>query len=324
MKVFIIFAMALNVLLMTHSSKEEQVDMSLGAKRINNYISKNTDDDASEEYIQMVYQPVTKSEDKVENDTRVEESKTIQPEDIDFQLNSKSIGIQNIREMIKTRGSAEKYNVEDGKPRIFPLFTTFHHREETDVNDILIDLNEKQAIDLYLMSNLFRDTIDEYPGKDDNGYCQRTYGNDSPNFQQRVDACQRIRSIDFSKDSPYFSQVHSSHMKVIMKFVNTKDGVAPPEGYIKEVKNTGIQIGEGMSGENFDTNFVNTIWDKNNKDVGYILSAAMYLEIKSLSQLMGARIAQEIQTVCASSDEQDFLSLASITLENEFLVPQKN
>merc|ERR1712034_209649 len=103
----------------------------------------------------------------------------------------------------------------------------------------------------------------------------------NPNYQQRVDACQRIRSIDFSKDSPYFSQVHSSHMKVIMKFVNT-------------------------------------IWDKNNKDVGYILSAAMYLEIKSLSQLMGARIAQEIQTVCASSDEQDFLSLASITLENEF------
>merc|ERR1712034_199715 len=147
-------------------------------------------------------------------------------------------------------GSAKKYKVEDGKPRIFPLFTTFHHREETDVNDILIDLTEEQAINLYLMSNLFRNIIDEATTIDDNGYCQSVQDRTNPNYQQRVDACQRIRSIDFSKDSPYFSQVHSSHMKVIMKFVNT-------------------------------------IWDKNNKDVGYILSAAMYLEIKSLSQLMG-------------------------------------
>jgi len=79
-----------------------------------------------------------------------------------------------------------------------------------------------------------------------------------------------------------------------------------------------------MSLENFDIKFVNGIWDKNMKDVGYILSAAMYLGIKSLSQLMGARIAQEIQAACASSDEQEFKSLASITLENEFLVAHQN
>merc|ERR1712034_75190 len=271
--------------------------------------------------------------------------------------------------------------------------------------DILIELTEEEAINLYLFSGFYKNAIDEYPGKDDNGYCQRTYGNDSVG-QLKVDACKAVRSIDFSKISLLITQVHATHMKMILDFVNKKGGVPPPEvGYVEGVaiyeklengevcqdttkitskedceeaatllgltfvkawdgpdefpgcylkeatcgckcrrrnpkvyfnlsqspatqdfasnsagickKNNSILLGDGMSSpEDFDIKFVNNIWDNNKKDVNYILQAAIYLEISSLSQLMGARIGQALMV---SKDPHAIEILWGMILENEFL-----
>jgi len=64
-----------------------------------------------------------------------------------------------------------------------------------------------------------------------------------------------------------------------------------------------------------------SIWEQyvvshNKRDVEYVLSAANYLKINCLSQLMGPKIAQDIQNT--SRKEDVFALLAGETLVHEF------
>jgi len=333
MKTFIILAMAINVLLMTHSSsKEEKVDLKEPAQ-INNYVLTNSETNTDEQ-IEMVstFQEtyLKNTANKFENETSQYKS-TIQLEDINLREfdQQSSIGKQKeLHDFIKMRGSEEKYKVKENEPRIFPLFTTFKHLEPAmKVHDILIELSEKEAVNLYMMSEMFKticsDGSDISSAKLNHAYCERIYDEYDPNREQRIEACKKIRSVDFSVDVPFFDQVHWKHMKMIMQYVNTKDGISPPDGsvYVKEVDTTTIYFGEDMQSlGNFDLNYVNNIWNNNKLDVGYVLSTAMYLEIKCLPQLMGARIAQDIRATQASADPQDWEALASTMLDQNLFL----
>jgi hypothetical protein len=336
MKLFIILATVLNVFLMTHSSsKEEKILIELGDEKNTITDQKNTDvrinmnDSNSNTYV-------------------------INPEEINFaEVNSSSK--DNILAIIKKRGSHADYKVPScaqmngeeqpciketdnckwdpvletcndgpGLPRLFPLFTTFNYGETTQANNILIELKEEEAIQLHMMSNTFKDICDVGEGQEHNEYCEAVYLNEnSAMYQDRVNSCKQIRSVDFTgnKVGAHFNQVHFTHMTKILEYVRTKGGVAPPttsKSYVQKVTATSIEINpEYVSGQNFDVTFVNGIWETHKQDVGYILNAAMYLDINCLSQLMGARIAQGIEAT--STDDAEFEKLASIKLDNAFL-----
>jgi len=220
MKIFIIFAMVLNLFLITNSSKN--LDFGTGEN--------------------------TKG--------KVDKILLVEPEEITIQLNQDPMGQIEINKFVKEQGSLPKYEVKDGKARIVPLFTSFNYQEpKWQEQDILIELKEEEAINLYLFSNLYKNMMDLSQRKDDNGYCEATYAKDfidqpkkftkkskdlsdqhtknELRIEARVDACKAIRSADFSINSFLITQVHSTYMKMILEFVNKKDGVAPPEeGYV--------------------------------------------------------------------------------------------
>jgi len=272
------------------------------------YSTKNTNP-SSDVYVLMVVD----EKNLPKNDT----AENIDTEDIYFELYTNQSEIEKI---VKEITSLEKYKVKEDEPRTVPIFTTFDYRESKgQVKDILIELKENEAMNLYLFSELFKNMIDAPSQKPDNdGYCQRTYGDNSvvdqhQMYDLKVEACKAIRSIDFSVNSLLIANVHSTHMKMIMEFVNKKDGVPPPEvGYIKEVTDSEIQLGDDMSTlGNFDLNFVEKIWNHDKNDVDYVLMAATYLKITCLSQLMGARVALGIKA--------DFDNIKYLTLGYDFL-----
>jgi hypothetical protein len=216
MKISIILAIALNVLLITHASKED--------------IGK------------IVFEG---------DNTYVADS-----EDIAVQFNQDPIGQMKIEEFVKEQGSDKRYEVKDGEARIVPLFATFNYQEpEWQKENILIELSEEEAINLYLFSNFYKNAVDMSPGQDDNGYCEKYEINPVVehkktkakknsidenmhlNLTLRADACKAIRSVDFTRNALVFTQVHATHMKMIMEFVNKKHGVSPPEeGYVKGLR----------------------------------------------------------------------------------------
>jgi len=317
MKIFIILAMVLNVLLMTHSSDDNDK-----IRQVEEFVKKQ------------------------------------------------------VEEFVKKQASHEKYKVKDNEARMVPLFTTFDYKEpKGKEKHMLIELKEEQAINLYLISKFFQNMVDMSPVQiDDDGYCEATYGNnysDDKMHELRVNACKAIRSIDFSLNFLLITKVHSSHMNMIMKFVNIKNGILPPANYMefletiweeqlaeeaekakkprknkkKNRKNRNVvsdpfddvlqQFGKSykkLTPEKddvvlnlfpddcvykackVDMKLVNEIWANNKNDIAYVAEAAMYLEIDFLSQLMGFRIGKEIML------SEDMGLLAEITLDfNEFL-----
>jgi len=318
MKISIILAIALNVLLITHASKED--------------IGK------------IVFEG---------DNTYVADS-----EDIAVQFNQDPIGQMKIEEFVKEQGSDKRYEVKDGEARIVPLFATFNYQEpEWQKENILIELSEEEAINLYLFSNFYKNAVDMSPGQDDNGYCEKYEINpvvehkktkaktlyyleeqegvcevqitdknecaeavEITNAQQgnrarrklqagnwdwvppscsvqtggdwaihfnsrknplsefhnqsyqpnmytqvckykknsidenmhlnltlRADACKAIRSVDFTRNTLVFTQVHATHMKMIMEFVNKKHGVSPPEeGYVKGLRFSYVKMANGQ------------------------------------------------------------------------------
>merc|ERR1712034_140120 len=144
---------------------------------------------------------------------------------------------KQVEEFVKKQASHEKYKVKENKARMVPLFTTFDYKEPKGQEKyMLIELKEEQAINLYFISKFFKNMVDMSPEIVDDDYCEATYGNnysDDKMHKLRVNACKAIRSIDFSLNFFLFEKVHSSHMNMIMKFVNIKNGILPPANYME-------------------------------------------------------------------------------------------
>lgn len=225
----------------------------------------------------------------------------------------------------------------------------FGFRIECRVEDgeVRIEVFEEQDMELNLFSEYFKDVVDEFPGKDDDGYCHTTYSENSISidYQNKNAMCLTCVHYDLCEatfehgaDAAPLDRIdrdtkrhgktmgerlatrHSIRMTILIDIVNKKSDVTPPVvGSRKKMENSDIQLKKAMpSDEDCDRK---SIWEQyvvshNKRDVEYVLSAANYLKINCLSQLMGPKIAQDIQNT--SRKEDVFALLAGETLVHEF------